>query len=145
MKILLLLHPIIQLSAILLAYYAGYLGLQRTRSLHFGHRVLFQRKRHAATGAVALVVLMCGYFGGLILASAMPPGHEGGEIHEIVGTILLPLFVIGGTTGYYLYSIPKKNKTLAIIHGLNNLVILILLLVQIFSGWHILKEHVLGG
>jgi hypothetical protein len=53
MKFFLSIHPVFQFTAILLGYYAGYLGLQRTLILHFGRPSGFQRDRHALAGAAA--------------------------------------------------------------------------------------------
>ncbi|MDW7773340.1 MAG: hypothetical protein SCH71_10660 [Desulfobulbaceae bacterium] len=147
MKFILSLHPGMQLIAILLAYYAGYLGLQRARSLHFGRQVVFPRKRHALTGAIALLVLLGGFFGGFITASLFLQGHahDGTDLHKSVALIILPLLVLGLATGYYIYKHPGKQRIFSIIHGLNNLSILILALLQIYSGWHKYQAHVLGG
>jgi len=64
MRFILSIHPFVQFCSILLAFYAGYLGFQRTRSLHFGPRTSFKRDRHAACGTIALSALLCGWVGG---------------------------------------------------------------------------------
>lgn len=144
MKIILSLHPIIQATAILLAYYAAYLGVQRTRSLHFGQQVLFQRKQHAIIGAIALLTLLGGLFGGFIIADIAFPQKHGIGPHGMVALVMLPLLIIGIGTGYYLYVRPAKNKVLSVVHGVNNLLILLLLGFQVYSGWIIFGKVVLG-
>jgi hypothetical protein len=145
MKLVLSLHPVIQLTAILLAYYAGFLGAQRARSLHLGQRVPFQRQRHVLVGAAALVTLLGGFFGGLIIMALFMPAGVEAELHETVALIIFPLLLIGMATGYYLYRHPERRTVFSAIHGLNNLVILLLVLIQVYSGWHLYRTQVLGG
>lgn len=143
MKFILSLHPFVQFVGILLAYYAGYLGTQRIRSLHFGQSVVFQRQRHAIAGGVALLGLLVGFFGGLV-SSLFLHEHEGLGLHKLVAFIILPLLAVGLSTGYHLYRHPKKRKVLPMIHGVNNLILLILLLFQIYSGWFLYRHNILG-
>jgi hypothetical protein len=143
MKFILSLHPLVQLVAIFLAYYAGYLGIQRVRSLHLGQSVAFQRQRHAIAGGVAHLVLLVGFFGGL-LSSLFLHEHEGLSLHKLVAFIILPLLAVGLSTGYHLYRHPKKRNVLPIIHGVNNLILLVLLLFQIYSGWFLYQHNILG-
>lgn len=143
MKYILSLHPLIQLVGIVLAYYAGYHGLQRARSLHFDQQVTFHRQKHVIAGAAALIVLLGGLFGGFVITDLAFPEHKGIGPHGIVALVLLPLLAIGIGSGYFLYKSPKKQKILAAIHGVNNLVILLLILFQIYSGWFIFRKVIL--
>jgi len=147
MALILSIHPVLQLSAILLAYYAGYLGLQRLRSLHFGQLVPFQRERHVLAGAISLLTLLGGFAGGLIMVARflyVEHGH-GHALHKEVAFILLPFLAIGIFTGFILYLSPGKRKILPAVHGINNLIILVLVLVQIYTGLHLFQVHVLAG
>ena len=47
---LLSIHPVVQFSAILLVFYAAYLGLPRAFILHFGQPARFNRQRHVILG-----------------------------------------------------------------------------------------------
>lgn len=143
MKLILSLHPFGQLFGILIAYYAGYLGIQRVRSLHFGQSAVFQRQRHAIVGGIALLLLLAGFFGGL-LSSLFLHEHEGLGLHKPVAFVILPLLAVGLSTGYHLYKHPKKRKVLPAIHGVNNLILLVLLLFQIYSGWFLFQHNILG-
>jgi len=144
MKFILSIHPLLQSIAILLAMYAGYLGYQRTRSLHFGHTVPFQRDRHALTGAISLISMLGGLAGGLIIASRFLEKYHGHPLHKEVAFMMLPLLVIGIFTGFYLYMDPKKRVVLPAIHGINNLILLAFALFQLFSGMEMFLGHVLG-
>ena len=52
MTLILSIHPVAQFGAILLAFYAAYLGFQRTKSLHYNKTTQFLRKRHAIVGSI---------------------------------------------------------------------------------------------
>ena len=82
--VLLVIHPIIQLSAVVLTLYVFCLGVQRFRSLQLHQKTLFRWKRHVLLGKIA-----------------------------------------------------KKRTALPLIHGLSNLVLLILALTQVVTGWRV--------
>ena len=67
--LLLSIHPIAQLTAIAVGVYAAYLGIQRTKSLHFGKSTRFLRQRHALAGSIALISMLGGIAAGLIIVS----------------------------------------------------------------------------
>ena len=142
--LLLSIHPAAQFMAILLAYYAAYLGMQRTQSLHFAKTVKFQRQRHVITGAIALIAMLGGIGAGFIMVARLPH-HPDIGLHEIIAKTLLPLLLFGLCSGLYLYFKPEKQKIIPVIHALNNLLILLLVLVQIFTGWQVYQRYVLGG
>lgn len=145
MKFILSIHPVFQLTAILLGCYAGYLGIQRTRSLHFGQAVRFQRNRHVLVGAVSLLTMLGGLVGGYIMASRFlqQHDHEVMGLHENMALILLPLMVIGIVSGFFLYLKPAKRTVLPAVHALNNFILLILTVAQIYTGLNIYLTHVL--
>jgi len=143
-KLILSFHPFFQGLSILLAFYAAFLGLQRVRSLHFRQQgVLFRRKRHALVGAIALFMLLGGLGGGKIIAHFIWQGLVVIERHETMALILLPFLLIGIATGLFLYFSPGQRKVLPAVHGINNAILLILLLVQAYSGIHVYLKHVL--
>ena len=88
---MLVIHPIIQFSAVMLTLYVFYLVVQRFRSLHLHQKTLFRWKRHVLLGKIA-----------------------------------------------------KKRTALPMIHGLSNLVLLILPLTQVVTGWRVYMMFVLG-
>ena len=132
--ILLLIHPIVQLGAISLAIYAAYLGLQRTRSLHFGAPTKFNRNLHAVLGGTSLVSMLAGTAGGLIIFSRFHGTPPLESYHGLGGAALLPFLLFGIFSGLYLYAYPPKNKTFSAIHAINNLIILIMAVFQMFTG-----------
>jgi len=57
---MLIIHPISQFLAILVAILALYLGINRFRFLHLGQKAVFKWKRHVFFGAVALIAWLLG-------------------------------------------------------------------------------------
>lgn len=143
--ILLIVHPIVQLAAIALAFYAAYLGLQRARSLHFGATTKFKRNLHAGLGATSLIAMLAGMAGGLIIFSRFHGSPPLESYHGLGGVALLPFLIFGIASGLYLYAYPLKNKILSALHGINNLIILLMTLFQIVTGiqlyFHLIASH----
>ncbi len=133
MTFILSMHPAGQIFAILVAFYALYLGLQRTQSLHFNKQATFKREYHVIAGTVALISMLGGIAAGFIMVSRYLQNPEMG-LHVAVAMILLPLGVFGIFSGFFLYLNPKQRRILPAIHGINNLLILILALIQVVTG-----------
>ncbi|MHB8809155.1 MAG: hypothetical protein ACYC9M_03985 [Desulfobulbaceae bacterium] len=131
---ILLIHPLLQLGALALAFYAAFLGLQRTRSLHFGATVKFKRNPHAGLGATSLLVLLTGMIGGLVIFSRFRGTPPLESYHGLGGMVLLPFLLFGIFSGMYLYASPPKTKILSALHGINNLLVLLLAVFQMYSG-----------
>ncbi|MBW2506248.1 MAG: DUF4079 family protein [Deltaproteobacteria bacterium] len=142
MTLILSLHPVGQIIAILFACYAAYLGLQRTKSLHFGKTTRFYRERHVITGSIALISMLGGIAAGSIMVNRylLSPDMS---LHVAVAMIILVLGLFGIISGFVLYLIPKQRRLLPAVHGINNLVILLLALVQVVTGIMAYMRYVL--
>lgn len=138
-------HPIIQFLAILLALYVFSLGLQRFRFLHLQQKSIFRWKRHAALGKIALGLLLAGMLGGMAMVYVYWHGFLVMGIHGKVALAMVPFIIFGVGSGLYMDHKKKNRKLLTFIHGLNNLVVLVLALTQVVSGWWIYRSFVLGG
>ena len=133
MTLILSIHPVAQFGAILLAFYAAYLGFQRTKSLHYSKTTQFLRKRHAIVGFIGLISMLGGIAAGLFMVNRYLLSPDMG-LHVAVAMILLPLGLFGIFSGLLLYLNPKQRRFLPAIHGINNLVVLFLALAQIITG-----------
>jgi len=133
MTLILSIHPVAQFGAILLAFYAAYLGFQRTKSLHYNKTTQFLRKRHAIVGFIGLISMLGGIAAGLFMVNRYLVSPDMG-LHVAVAMILLPLGLFGIFSGLILYLNPKQRRFLPAIHGINNLVVLFLALAQIITG-----------
>jgi len=59
--------------------------------------------------------------------------------------VMLPLILFGLFSGLYLNYKKGKRMLLPILHGINNLVVLILSLYQVSSGWWVYNAYILGN
>jgi len=139
------LHPIIQFLAILLAFYVFFLGVQRFRLLHLNHKAVFQWKRHVALGEIALGVLLAGMAGGIFAVYSTWHGLFITGIHGMIALVMAPLIIFGFISGLYMNHSKKKRRILPLVHGLNNLVILLMAISQIISGSWVYRVFVLGN
>lgn len=142
--VLLSVHPVIQGSAILLALYVFFLGVQRFRFLHLSHGVAFKWKRHVFLGAIALGAWLIGIVGGMTMVYLHWYGFLMTGAHWKVALMMVPFIIFGLGSGLYMNHNKKKRKVLPLIHGLSNLVLLIFALTQVVSGWLVYRVFVLG-
>ena len=138
-------HPIVQCFAMLFALYVFFVGLQRFRVLHLNHKVVFHWRRHVVLGEIALGVLLAGMAGGIFVVYITWHGLFITGIHGMVALFMVPFIIFGFITGLYMNHTKRKRKILPFIHGLNNLVVLIMAVSQIISGLWVYRVFVLGG
>ncbi len=87
-------HPLGQTAAIVLGFYLAYLGLERVRSLHFGHAIHFKRDRHDLLGALALIFLLFGMAGGLIMVARYLEKPILASMHGKGALVFLPFLML---------------------------------------------------
>jgi len=142
MILILSIHPVAQLTAILIGFYAAYLGFQRAQSLHYKRSVRFLRERHVIAGTIALISMLGGIAAGFIMVNRYLLSPDMG-LHIAIAILILPLGVFGIFSGFFLYLNPGKRTILPVIHGINNIAILALALVQIVTGISAYLQYVL--
>ena len=142
---MLVIHPILQLSATLMALYVFYLGFQRFRSLHFKQKVKFSWKRHVILGKIAMVSWLAGMPGGICIAYLYWHRFLITGTHGKLAIVMLPLILFGLVSGLYMNRVKKKRKLLPFVHGFVSLIVLVLALYQIYSGWWVYNVYVLGN
>lgn len=131
---MLLIHPVLQAIATLFGLYALWLGWARFQSLHLGRRTAFKRPSHILMGKIALVLWLLGLIGGLASVRVFMGGWLVSGLHGPVGLACLPFIAFGLASGIYLERRPAPRRVLPLLHGLNNLVLLVLALWQAASG-----------
>jgi len=141
---MLLVHPMVQFSAICLACYVLYLGYGRLLSLHLRQTVPFLWKRHVTLGLVALLTLFAGMAGGIAMVYTFWRSYFITGLHAKIGLVLVPLILFGIGSGLYMNAKKRKRKWLPLLHMANNLALLVLCVAQIITGWNILTKYVLG-
>ena len=141
---MLVIHPIIQFSAVMLTLYVFYLGVQRFRSLHLHQKTLFRWKRHVLLGKIAMSALLGGMMGGMTMVYLYFHGFLITGIHGKAALVMALFIIFGGASGLYMNHNKKKRTALPMIHGLNNFILLIFALTQVITGWRVYMQFVLG-
>lgn len=142
---MLIIHPIVQFSAFMLALYAFSLGVQRFRSRHLKQKTVFKWKRHAILGQIVLGAWPAGMLGGMTMVYLYWHGFLITGSHARVALFMAPLIIFGFFSGVYMDRNKKQRKVLPMLHGLNNLILLMLALTQIVTGWDVYHTFVLGN
>ena len=104
MTLILSIHPLAQLVAILIGFYAAYLGFRRGQSLHFNKSVRFLRERHVIAGSIALISMLGGIAAGFIMVNRYLLSPDMG-LHVAIAMLIVPLGVFGIFSGFFLYLI----------------------------------------
>ena len=143
---MLLIHPILQAGTLLLALYVFYLGLSRFMSLHLGRKAAFKWRGHVLLGEIVILAwLVGGPAGGLYMVKSYWRAYLITGGHASLGLAMLPFLAFGLASGLYLNRVKKKRKLLPFLHGLNNLTLIALALVQAWSGVGVYRSFVLGN
>ncbi len=140
---MLVIHPIIQFLAVMLTLYVFYLGVQRFWSLHLHQKTLFRWKRHVLLGEIAMLALLGGMIGGMTMVYFYWNGFLITGFHGRVALVMTPFIIFSAASGLYMNRNKKKRMALPTVHGLSNLVILILALIQAVTGWRVYMMFVL--
>jgi hypothetical protein len=143
---LILIHPILQTFAIIILFYAAYLGWQRYKSKldkYRGQNITFKWNTHIKTGVLFFILVSLGAILGFLVNkyTLERPFFDSGP-HAYLGMIILLLFAIGVGMGYRL-SNGHGADNLPRIHMLVNYSGICLVLIQMLLGISLLIE-VLG-
>ena len=137
-------HPLLQMAAILLSFYVLRLGIARFKTQHLHQRQPFAWKQHVRLGEVVLIVWLLGLIGGFIMVRLTWHAFFITGMHSRIAVLMLPLIIIGLASGIYLDRYKKRRLVMPLVHGLNNLVLVLLAGAQIFYGLGIVWIYVLG-
>jgi hypothetical protein len=141
---MLLIHPIIQLTATLLALLVLQQGIQRFRSQHLKKKAVFKWKQHVYLGTGVMVLWSVGFVGGLAVVRNYWYAMFITGTHARVGIVMLAFMLIGLVSGWIMHGRKQRRKVLPLIHGVNNLVLVLLALFQVYNGWQVLNAFVWG-
>lgn len=141
---MLIIHPVIQLVATLLAFYVLLLGVDRFRRLHMRQKTVFKWQRHVRLGTITLLLWLVGLGFGLVMVKVYWHGLLITGSHGNRLSIILPLIFFGLLSGWYMHKRKKQRVLLPLIHGAANVLLIILVLLQALSGWQVYNTFVLG-
>ena len=138
------LHPILQVCTVATVYYVFSLGLKRFLQQQLGKSIVFPWKRHVFWGKTAIILVMLGYASGLaaVYYTFRVIGFTGD--HHDVAEALFPLLFFGFASGWFMDSRKKKRKVLPLLHGVNNLLVVLLFAFQVFSGLRLVLLYFFG-
>jgi hypothetical protein len=133
------LHPVLMQGAILLGWFVLFLGLLRASVLHFKQKMNFPWKRHVTLGTIVF-----GIFLGGMVAGSLAVFWRFNEVylfsqHADTALLMVPFILFGLASGWYLDRVKRKRFLLPVLHGANNIAVLLLAGRQIWTGWNILK------
>lgn len=135
---LIIIHPAWQVAFTLLGLYVAWLGIKRLGSLHLGRKTSFPRSRHILLGKLALVGLILGTGGGIIMVRWLWQSWLVTGVHGWLGLVVAGLALVGLGTGLVMERRPKGRKALPLLHGMVNLSLIALCLINFYFGDHIL-------
>jgi hypothetical protein len=141
---LLIIHPVIQFSAILVALYVMQLGAGRAAYNHFGWENRFNWKSHVVLGRTAFFMLLTGLAVGLLVSKLTWNGIIVTGIHAYTGLLIALLIIFGIYSGIKLNSKNYSYNKLKLLHGLNNTLLLLLMLYQMYSGFKVYTTFIIS-
>jgi uncharacterized membrane protein YozB (DUF420 family) len=137
-------HPLLQLAATGLAIYVLSLGLVRFQANHFGKRGKFMWAEHVKLGKITHILWM----GGLVLGqfAVMQEWGNNGVTgnHFFIGQAIMPCIAGGYVTGWIMDRDRKKRRYMPLVHGVFNMVAVVLALAQVATGWLVIREFMLS-
>ena len=142
---MLLIHPLTQLTATVLVLLVLQQCIQRFRSQHLKQKAGFKWKRHVYLGTCVMALWSAGFVGGLAVVRNYWYAIFITGMHAKVGMAMLPFMLIGTLSGWIMHRRKQRRKVLPLIHGVNNLVLVLLALFQIYNGWQVLNAFVWGN
>ena len=96
-------------------------------------------------GKISLLVLLGGVIGGMTIVYLYWQVFLITGVHGTIAFVMTIFIIFGGMSGLYMDRNKKKRTALPLIHGLSNLVLLILALAQVVTGWRVYTLLVLGN
>jgi len=136
-------HPLLQLSGLLLSLYALYLGYRRFAYTKLGGKGVFPWKRHVVLGSAVMAVWLPGLFLGLLLAWWQWHIVFITGAHYKTALAMIPFIVFGYVSGYIMDKRKAKRTALPLLHGANNLILVLMALGQLGTGLLIIRDFIL--
>lgn len=131
-EILLWLHPLMQIFAALLGVWALYQGIQRIR-MNRGVKLIFPWKQHVKLGTYALALWLLGALGFYVTHDLFGETHITGT-HAVLAWPVMALALFGLLTGFIMDKHKKRRSVLPWVHGIANIVLIILVAVLCYTG-----------
>lgn len=135
-------HPFLMLLTAGLMLYVLKLGLSRLAAKRFGARTVFPWRRHALLGKIVMAAFAAGFCGGLLMTWLHWSTPLKSGAHALGGLGILALAVFGTATGLTLDRKRQPRNPLALVHGIGNMLMAVLVAVQAWTGYVLLRDFV---
>jgi len=132
--LLLLGHPLLMFANILLAIWVLFLGVQRFRSSYLNQRARFPWNTHVKLGYTVMAVFLLGMVAGPAMTATFWGEAGTTGTHFQNGLLMLPLILVGLVSGWRMDHVKARRRVLPIVHGVNNLLLVLLALCQLTTG-----------
>ena len=99
----------------------------------------FPWKQHVKLGTLALVLWILGALGFYVTLDLFGSTHITG-LHAELAWPIIGLAILGLITGYIMNRYKKKRKILPLIHGTINVLLIILVAVECYTGVQVWKD-----
>ena len=136
--VVVLAHPVLMALTLLLALWVAWQGVNRARFSLYKHKVAFNWKGHTRYGLVVMGLWLAGAVGGSIVTDMLHGIPDAYELHEGTASVMLALILFGTVTGLYMDRKKAKRTILPVLHGVANLLLLLLAVGQLVTGVAIL-------
>lgn len=136
-------HPFWQAAAIVLGWYVFHIGWARFAAVSLGRRTTFLWKRHVFLGKAVIYFWIYGAFVGGAAAWVKWRTFGLTGIHFWVGLLIVLMGLFGYWSGLRMDTHKKKRKILPLVHGANNLLLLLFSLLSVFTGTSVVLRLVL--
>lgn len=137
-------HPALQGLGLVLSWYVLLLGWRRFGVAHLGRQGLtFAWKRHVSLGGLTIGIWLAGICLGLGVSWWTWKVVFITDGHYQVGLAMVPLMAFGLVSGRVMDRHKAKRRLLPLLHGLNNLVLVALALVQLATGLRVIQDMLL--
>ena len=136
-------HPLLQLAATGLALYVLSLGWVRFQVNHLGKKGKFRWADHVRLGKYTHIMWM----GGLVLGQYAVAQYWGDNgitgNHFLFGQLMMPCIAAGYVTGFIMDRNKKKRPYMPLVHGVFNMLAVLLALFQVVTGVVVIRDFML--
>lgn len=138
-----LIHPVLQFAGLFCAVYVWWRGVQRFRMQHLRHKKIgFQWKRHVRFGLVAMMIWLIGTIVALYVVKTNWHAFFVTGLHGKLGLATVPFILFALGSGFYMDRRKRKRKVLPLVHGIANTMLLLLALIQLYTGIWVYQDFV---
>lgn len=140
---MLFIHPLLQSTGLVLSVLALYIGYKRFAATRLGRKMPFAWKRHVRVGTLAMAIWLPGLGLGVLVAWWAWGAFFITDLHYQGALTMVPFILFGYFSGWVMDRKKAKRTVLPLLHGANNLLLVLLALMEFGTGIQVLRDFVL--